>query len=51
MGEYSWGQGPGALNARPKPLGHILQAIRSQEFFLAEDRTGRGCLPRGQGCV
>ena len=48
-GEVSWGQGPGALNARTKPLGHILQTMGGPRRFLAEDRTEG--FPRGQGCA
>lgn len=51
LGEVSWGQRPEALNARPKPLGHFLQAIGSQEFFSRGQSWGGGGLPRGQGCA
>lgn len=51
LGEVSWGQGPEALNARPKPLGHFLQAIGSQEFFSRGQSWGGGSSQRPVVCV
>lgn len=48
-GEVSWGQGPGALNARPKPLWHILQAMGSWEFFSRGQSWGRAVFPQARG--